>query len=106
MKFFEEKGFEVELRDLIANKFNPLITTREEFYHAKDGFGKTPADVLTEQAFVKKADHIIFVQPNWQDTDPMFTKGYKLRVFSKDFLMTTVRRDASVCFPARPSTQL
>lgn len=85
MKFFEEKGFEVELRDLIANKFNPLITTREEFYHAKDGFGKTPADVLTEQAFVKKADHIIFVQPNWQDTDPMFTKGYKLRVFSKGF---------------------
>ena len=85
MKFFEEKGFEVELRDLIANKFNPLITSREEFYHAKDGFGKTPADVLTEQAYVKKADHIIFVQPNWQDTDPMFTKGYKLRVFSKGF---------------------
>ncbi len=37
MKFFEEKGFEVELRDLIANKFNPLITTREEFYHATVG---------------------------------------------------------------------
>ena len=85
MKFFEEKGFEVELRDLIAQKFNPLITSREEFYHAKDGFGPTPKDVLVEQAYVKKADHIIFVQPNWQDSDPMFTKGYKLRVFSKGF---------------------
>ena len=41
--------------------------------------------MLTEQAYVQKADHIIFVQPNWQDTDPMFTKGYKLRVFSKGF---------------------
>ncbi len=85
MKFFEDHGYEVELRDLIAQKFNPLITTREEFYHAKDGFGKTPADVLEEQKFIKLADHIIFVQPNWQDSDPMFTKGYKLRVFSKGF---------------------
>lgn len=85
MKFFEEKGFEVALRDLIAMKFNPLITTPEEFYHAKDGFGPTPPDVAVEQKFVKQADHIIFVQPNWQDSDPMFTKGYKLRVFSKGF---------------------
>ena len=34
---------------------------------------------------VSQADHIIFVQPNWQDSDPMFTKGYKLRVFTKGF---------------------
>lgn len=85
MKFFENKGFEVALRDLIAMKFNPLITTPEEFYHAKDGFGPTPPDVAVEQKFVKQADHIIFVQPNWQDSDPMYTKGYKLRVFSKGF---------------------
>lgn len=85
MKFFEQKGFEVELRDLIAQKFQPLITTREAFYNAKDGFGPTPPDVKAEQAFIKKADHIIFVQPNWQDSDPMFTKGYKLRVFTKGF---------------------
>lgn len=85
MKFFESKGFEVALRDLIAMDFNPLITTREAFYNAKDGFGPTPPDVKVEQDFVKKADHIIFVQPNWQDSDPMFTKGYKLRVFTKGF---------------------
>lgn len=85
MKFFEEKGFEVTLRDLIAMNFNPLITTREAFYNAKDGFGPTPPDVKVEQGFIKKADHIIFVQPNWQDSDPMFTKGYKLRVFTKGF---------------------
>ena len=85
MKFFEEKGFEVALRDLIAMNFNPLITTREAFYNAKDGFGPTPHDVKVEQGFIKKADHIIFVQPNWQDSDPMFTKGYKLRVFTKGF---------------------
>lgn len=85
MKFFEEKGFEVELRDLIAQKFQPLITTREAFYNAKDGFGPTPPDVKVEQSFIKKSDHIIFVQPNWQDSDPMFTKGYKLRVFTKGF---------------------
>lgn len=85
MKFFADKGFEVELRDLIGQKFQPLITTREDFYNAKDGFGPTPADVKVEQSFIKKADHIIFVQPNWQDSDPMFTKGYKLRVFTKGF---------------------
>ena len=32
-----------------------------------------------------KVQKIIFVQPNWQDSDPMFTKGYKLRVFTKGF---------------------
>ena len=105
MKFFEEKGFEVELRDLIANKFNPLITTREEFYHAKDGFGKTPADVLTEQAYVKKADHIIF-SPTGRTPIRCSRKAISSECFRRDFLMTTVRRDASVCFPARPSTRL
>lgn len=85
MKFFEEKGYEVALRDLIRMGFQPLINTPEEFYHAKDGFGPTPADVKVEQDYVRQADHLIFVMPNWQDTDLQYTKGWKVRVFSKGF---------------------
>ena len=37
--FFLKKGYEVEIRDLYKIRFNPVITP-ENFYHAKDGFGK------------------------------------------------------------------
>lgn len=84
MSYLEEKGMEVELRDLYDIKFNPVMT-KETFYNAKDGSGETPADIKPEQEFVKKADHIIFVYPNWHDTPTPLVKGYMERVFAKKF---------------------
>lgn len=82
--FFLKKGYEVEIRDLYKIRFNPVITP-ENFYHAKDGFGQTPDDIKPEQAFVSKADYIIFCYPNWHDSPNAITKGYMERVFSKKF---------------------
>lgn len=82
MKHFMEKGCEVELRDLYAIGFNPVIT-RETFFQAKDGLGETPADVAVEQKYVNAADYIIFAYPNWHDTPNAITKGYMERVFQK-----------------------
>ena len=81
---FQARGLEVELRDLYAIHFNPVVT-RETFFHAKDGFGKTPPGIGEEQAFVSKADYIVFCYPNWHDSPNAITKGYIERVFSKQF---------------------
>ena len=67
MKHFMDKGYDVELRDLYAIGFNPLLT-RENFYQAKDGFGKTPADITEEMMYVRSANFIVFCYPNWHDT--------------------------------------
>lgn len=84
MAFFEDNGFEVELRDLYDLKFNPVLS-EADFYNAKDGTGETPEDVKTEQEIVTKADHIVFVYPNWHDTPTAIVKGYMERVFAKQF---------------------
>ncbi|GGH36784.1 NAD(P)H-dependent oxidoreductase [Paenibacillus segetis] len=84
MKHFEDKGVEVEVRDLYDLKFNPVIMP-EDFYYAKDGTGEPTPDVATEQNYVKQATYIIFVYPNWHDTPNAIVKGYMERVFAKKF---------------------
>lgn len=84
MKHFMAKGCEVELRDLYAIGWNPVIT-RDTFFQAKDGFGPTPKDVAVEQLMVAPADYIIFAYPNWHDTPNAMVKGYMERVFQKKF---------------------
>lgn len=84
MKHFMDKDCEVELRDLYAIGWNPVIT-RDTFFQAKDGFGKTPKDVAVEQLMVAPADYIVFAYPNWHDTPNAMVKGYMERVFQKQF---------------------
>lgn len=84
MKYFEENGVEVEVRDLYDMNFNPVLMP-EDFYYAKDGNGE-PSDVVkAEQEFVTKADYIIFTYPNWHDTPNAIVKGYMEKVFAKKF---------------------
>lgn len=84
MKYFEDNGIEVEIRDLYKMNFNPVLHP-DEFYSQKDGIGATPEDVSTEQNYIKKADYIIFAYPNWHDTATAIVKGYQERVFAKKF---------------------
>ncbi|MCQ4923375.1 NAD(P)H-dependent oxidoreductase [Tissierella carlieri] len=84
MKHFEEKGVEVELRDLYDMKFNPVLSL-ENFYYAKDGFGEPTPEIKKEQEYVTQADYIIFCYPNWHDTPTSIVKGYMETVFAKQF---------------------
>lgn len=84
MKHFEEKGIEVEIRDLYDIGFNPVLSY-ENFYYAKDGFGDPTPEIAAEQAFVAKADYIIFCYPNWHDTPNAIVKGYMETVFAKQW---------------------
>ena len=84
MKHLEENGIEVVARDLYTMRFNPVLMPAD-FYNAKDGFGETPEDVKTEQEYITRSDYIIFVYPNWHDSETAMLKGYKERVFAKQF---------------------
>lgn len=84
MKHFEDKGVEVELRDLYDMNFNPVLTI-DNFYYAKDGSGEATPEIKKEQELVKKANHIIFCYPNWHDTPIAIVKGYMETVFAKQF---------------------
>ena len=84
MENLEENGVEVELRDLYSMNFNPVLTL-DEFYYQKDGLGEPKEDVRIEQELITQADYIIFIYPNWHDTETAIIKGYKERVFAKNF---------------------
>ena len=83
-KHFMDKGWGVEIRDLYAMGFDPVVRL-SNFFNAKDGFGETPADVKVEQDYVRRADYIVFCYPNWHDSPNAITKGYMERVFAKGF---------------------
>ncbi|MDU1911792.1 NAD(P)H-dependent oxidoreductase [Fusobacterium sp.] len=87
MRFFEENGIEVTIRDLYKMKWNPVLTLNE-FYYQKDGIGKPSKDVSEEQRLITQADYIIFVYPNWHDSATSIIKGYQERVFAKEFAYT------------------
>ncbi len=84
MKFFEDNGMEVTLRDLYEMNWNPVLSM-DEFYYQKDGTGEPKEDVAYEQNLVRQADYIVFVYPNWHDTQNTMVKGYQERVFAKKF---------------------
>lgn len=88
MKFFEDNGIEVELRDLYKMKWNPVLSF-DEFYYQKDGIGKPTRDVAQEQKLITQADYIIFVYPNWHDSATSIIKGYQERVFAKEYAYTS-----------------
>lgn len=84
IKWFEDNGMEVEVRDLYRMNWSPVLHP-DEFYYQKDGIGTPSEDVKKEQELVTKADYIIFVYPNWHDTPTAIIKGYQERVFAKKF---------------------
>ncbi len=84
MKHLEAQGMEVEIRDLYAMDFNPVLSL-EDFYYAKDGTGEASATIAAEQDLVAAADHLIFSYPNWHDTPTAIVKGYMETVFAKQF---------------------
>lgn len=84
MKYLEDQGLEVEMRDLYAMNFNPVLSAND-FYYAKDGQGEPSDKIKAEQDLVSQANHVIFVYPNWHDSEITIVKGYKETVFAKKF---------------------
>lgn len=84
-----EKGYEVNLRDLYAMNFQPVLAG-EDAVHIKEGrFVRDnedfPEDVRQEQQFIEESDLLIYVFPIWWNGMPAIMKGYVDRVFQHGF---------------------
>ena len=80
-----EKGHELEVRDLYAMGFNPILSGEELKALEKDG--SVPDDVKAEHEFLFWADVITFIHPIWWSV-PAMMKGYYDRVFTYDYVYT------------------
>ncbi len=76
-------GHEVDLIDLIADRFNPVMSRADlvawRLHEAID------PQVLDYQRRVAQADHLAFVFPIWWEAMPALTKGFLDRVLTKEF---------------------
>lgn len=70
-----KRGDSVEVRDLYAMKFDPVLQPAAPLGE----------DVLQEQKYIIDADHIIIVNPIWWFNMPAILKGYIDRVFTYGF---------------------
>ncbi|KNF07191.1 putative NADPH-quinone reductase [Gottschalkia purinilytica] len=83
-EYSKEKGHEVEVRDLYAINFNPVLSLKE----LKDSEeGILPDEIRKEQDYINWADVITFIFPIWWGI-PSILKGYIDRVFAYDFAYT------------------
>jgi putative NADPH-quinone reductase len=95
---FEAAGWNVEISDLYAQRFNP-VASRHDFLklaspehfslaheqsHAQASRSYT-ADILEEQDKVARADLLVFQFPLWWYSVPAIVKGWAERVLSKGF---------------------
>ncbi|MCP3740723.1 NAD(P)H-dependent oxidoreductase [Rossellomorea sp. BNER] len=78
----EKNGHEVEVRDLYALDFQPVLKP-SDLKAIKTG--KTPSDIKIEQEFVAQTDAITLIYPIWWTGLPAILKGYIDRVFSYGF---------------------
>ncbi len=76
-----EMGHEPILRDLYAERFDPVMPMGEE----KLPIEELPEPVRREIDLVRDADGFVFVHPNWWGTPPAVLKGWLDRVFRAGF---------------------
>lgn len=78
----EKMGHDVQVRDLYALDFDPVLAPADFEAMQKGG---ARADVQAEQEAVTWAEHITFVYPIWWTGLPARMKGYIDRVYSHGF---------------------
>lgn len=78
---FQEAGYEVTLRDLYAENYNPVLTAEELGLSADAVTGK----LLEEIQEVLDADVYVIVHPNWWGMPPAILKGWVDRVIRQGF---------------------
>ena len=85
-----ERGHQVECRDLYALKFNPVLSARDLTAVAS---GKASRDVRIEQTAIGRADVVTLISPLWWSGFPAMLKGYLDRVFCAGFAYVIKRQE-------------
>ncbi|AZP04862.1 NAD(P)H-dependent oxidoreductase [Jeotgalibaca ciconiae] len=88
-KVLEKKNYEVEVRDLYAMNFNPILDGPDMIYTNEGDFvrenNEYPADVKIEQQLIMESELLIYLFPIWWNGMPAIMKGYIDRVFQHGF---------------------
>lgn len=83
VKGLTDSGHYCEISDLYAMNFNPVMNPSE---YVREAFCKDnlpiPADVLTEQEKIERADNIVFIFPNFWTSAPAMLEGWFQRVWT------------------------
>lgn len=81
VKALETAGAMVEVNDLYASGFNPVMAGKDfnQFIKGEE----LPRDILSEQSKVEKADALAMIYPVWWNEAPAILKGWIDRVLSK-----------------------
>jgi len=79
MKGALESGANVRLINLIDLQFDPILKD------SNDQKADLEPDIILVQKEILKADHLVFVYPNWWGTYPALLKGFFDRVFTSGF---------------------
>ena len=82
LRYFEENGNQVKVRDLYELNFNPVLEIDEIRYINQS---KVCPDVAVEQGYIEWADDITVIYPLWWNAFPAILKGYIDRVFTNGF---------------------
>ena len=75
----ESSSADVKLINLIDLDFDPILKST----NSQDT--QLEPDILKVQEKISKADHLVFVYPNWWGTYPALLKGFFDRVFTSGF---------------------
>jgi NAD(P)H dehydrogenase (quinone) len=99
----QSAGHTVELADLYAEHFDPILTERDlqQFKGAV-----MPDDVLVEQARVERCDALCLVFPMWWYGPPAMMKGWFDRVWSAGWAYQWQHDPEGSLLAARPCTML
>lgn len=81
VRTLKESGHEPILRDLYAERFDPILLAGEE----KLPIEKLPREIQDAIRDVSEAEGLIFVHPNWWGIPPAILKGWIDRVFRAGF---------------------
>ena len=89
IKTFEKNGHSVEVRDLYAMKFNPILEGDDAIHIENHKFVRVnesfPEDVQIEMQHILDADLLMYIYPIWWNGFPAMLKGYVERVFQHGF---------------------
>jgi putative NADPH-quinone reductase len=91
------QGHEVQLIDLYAEGFNPVMSAEERRAYQDDG--PPPPDVAPHIAALQWAEGLIFVYPTWWYAQPAMLKGWMDRVWRPGVTFTVPSPGA----PMRPA---
>lgn len=82
--FLISEGWEVEVRSLYDDNFNP-VASAEEVSFQKPSQNDIDPQIAEYQDLIRKADALILVYPLWWKQPPAILKGWQDRVFTYGF---------------------